>query len=53
MKVSLLKNAKNLKKLLKIQGVFFRKKLISLTVRMRTNRGSGIHIRPFPDPEKD
>ena len=41
-KVSLLKNAKNLKKLLKINGLFFIKKLISLIVRRRTKRGSTV-----------
>ena len=41
-KVSLLKNAKNLEKLLKIREICFTKKLDSLIVRMRTNRGSTV-----------
>ena len=41
-KVSLLKKAKNLKKLLKIRWYFYPKKLVSLIVRMRTNRGSTV-----------
>ena len=34
----------NLKKLLKIRGLFLSKKLISLIVRMRTNRGSTVTL---------
>ena len=41
-KVSLLKNAKKLKKSLKIRWYFHKKKLVSLILRMRTNRGSTV-----------
>ena len=40
--VSLIENAKNLKKLFKINGLFLIKKLISLIVRLRTKRGSTV-----------
>ena len=40
----MLKNAKNLKKLLKINGLFFIKKRISLIVQRRTKRGSTVSL---------
>ena len=40
------KKAKNLKKLLKINGLFLSKKLISLKARRRTKRGSTVCYAP-------